>query len=218
VTPPPPPFLPPGYRSSRRLKTDERKEQGVGIAAAAADNAYDDTTVPLRSYSISLAENATSAEHFAANELAGLLGNMTNGDQPLPVITPAGEAAAAGPILAVGTVASVKAGLELSALDGLGEEGFVVSAAGLRPGCLAFAGGAGNYTRGVLFAVYHFLEVLGAWPLCKRCCDFLTRGRNTCKNGLFVKYHERDHIIRKAPMRNLTGAAGICRLPDHCVG
>jgi hypothetical protein len=120
--------------------------------------------VPLRSYSISLAENATPAEHFVANELAGLLGNMTNGDQPLPVIAPAGEAAAAGPILAVGTVASVKAGLELSALEGLGEEGFVVSAAGLRPGCLAFAGGAGNYTRGVLFAVYHFLEVLGTWP------------------------------------------------------
>ena len=154
---------------------------------AASDNAYDDTTVPLRSYSISLAENATPAEHLAANELAGLLGNITNGDQPLPVITPAGEAAAGGPILAVGTGASVKAGLELSAFEGLGEEGFVVSAAGLRPGCLAFAGGAGNYTRGVLFAVYHFLEVLGAWPaeLCKRCCDSPTRGRNTRKNSLF---------------------------------
>eukprot|EP01047_Picozoa_sp_COSAG01_P031344 COSAG01_NODE_2222_length_8137_cov_49.268972_6_plen_679_part_00 len=139
------------YGTLRRLKA---RDMDPPVAAVAQPPAL------LRSYSISLAQNATPAEQFAAGELAQLCGNISNGNQPLPLVTP-DAAVDSGAVLAVGSGASVAAGLSVGLLDGLGEEGFVVTATGLRSGCLAMTGGTGRFSRGALFAVYHFLEALG---------------------------------------------------------
>eukprot|EP01050_Picozoa_sp_SAG11_P009883 SAG11_NODE_963_length_6375_cov_6.744105_2_plen_1331_part_00 len=114
----------------------------------------------LQSYTVVISTAASPADHFAANELAGLLGNITNAHVPLPVTTTA-AAADAGNRLFVGYLASVTAGVTAAKMSRLREEGFIITAVGLPAHCVAFAGGRGNWTRGVTFAVYHFLELLG---------------------------------------------------------
>jgi hypothetical protein len=55
------------------------------LTAAAAAAGAASGPPPMRGYTVVLAPAASPADHFAANELAGLLGNFTNGHLPLPV-------------------------------------------------------------------------------------------------------------------------------------
>ena len=112
------------------------------------------------SFSISLAADASPIEQYAAGELADWLGNIT-GSRPT---TAAPGAGAGKPTLAVGVGAAKALGLSASALEGLGNESFVLSsnASGLPKDGRSFAlsGGPGS-TRGTMYAVNRFLRELG---------------------------------------------------------
>lgn len=109
---------------------------------------------------------ATLGEAFAAQELAHMLGNISNGAEPLPIV----NATAVLPgtrWIAVGYSASVAlGGVQPAELAGLGLEGFRI--APLPNGCFAVSGGQGA-KRGAMYGVYELLEQLGlefmAWDL-----------------------------------------------------
>ena len=127
------------------------------LAAALATSTW--STAPPPSFSISLAADASPVERFAATELADWLGNIT-GTRPA-TRTPD---SATKPALAVGVGAATALGLPASALEGLGNESFVVTsnATGLPTDGRSFAlsGGPGS-TRGTMYAVNRLLREWG---------------------------------------------------------
>ena len=139
VTPPPPPPPAPCFTSA-----------AAGSSRIAA---------------ISVGDNSTAAERFAATELAEHLGNISG--VRIPVLRPA-QAAKAGNHIAVGYFASLQAGLAASRLEGLGDENFTIASgspsprpgSGVRPGLIALSGGYESL-RGTQYAVYTFLEWVG---------------------------------------------------------
>ena len=131
----------------------------VSLAAALAPSSASAPTSAPSCFSISLAADASSIEQYAASELATWLGNVT-GHRPTTSL----PASAAKPTLAVGVGAAKALGLPASALEGLGNESFVLSsnASGLPKDGRSFAlsGGPGS-TRGTMYAVNRFLRELG---------------------------------------------------------
>jgi hypothetical protein len=114
--------------------------------------------VQLSTCTVSLGSNATASEHFAAEELSIIGGNMSGGE-PLPIHR--GEAdMSASCTIAVGYSAAVAAGVPLSQLaeSKLGFEGYVVTALGAS---VWAATGADGAPRGAVFAVYELLEWMG---------------------------------------------------------
>ena len=128
------------------------------LLSAAVTLAGSDSAPPASTWQILLKSTATPDEHFAAQELSGLLGNVTG--SPVPIV-----ALRFGPTpftLAVGYDAATSVGLAASALKGLGNESWVVSsnASGLYAGCLAISGGKGA-SRGTIYGVYGLLKRWG---------------------------------------------------------
>lgn len=109
-------------------------------------------------------DGATLGEAFAAQELAHMLGNISNGSQPLLILNATATLPAATRRIAVGYSASVALGVRAADLDHLGLEGSRLSVPGphntLPPGCLAVSGGQGA-VRGALYGVYELLGLLG---------------------------------------------------------
>ena len=157
---------PPPVPRSRRRHAAQKHAQDRSPGLKQDDTSDDVATLKregnqaqsLKDYQVVLAADASPGEQFAAAELAGLLGNMSNGHEPLKVVSAPSSGKAA---LFVGVTASVAAGLDHSTLADLGEEGFVVSAQGLGSGSLALSGGPSNAARGAMFAVYQLLEMMG---------------------------------------------------------
>ena len=67
---------------------------------------------------------------------------------------------AASPVIAVGPAAAQWCGLPEGALEGLGQEGVLVTSASLAPGCIVATGAVGA-PRGTLYAGTELLELLG---------------------------------------------------------
>ena len=154
--------------NSTTLKTDDR----MTFPDKTSDDNHSTMAKRLTSYTITIADDATPAEQFAASELRTLLGLMVplRRDKDLPILTPL-SANADGWQFAVGYGAARKLGVPSSMLQysAVGDEGYMVCSFD-RPGGICGGGGAGaaglhvamagaaNSSRGTLYAVLHYLE------------------------------------------------------------
>ena len=121
-------------------------------------------------YTIVTSPDATKGEAFAAQELAHMLGNISNGGVALNISNV--SEAPTGLRIAVGYTASVGLGVKPADLVGMGLEGFRISVPSPRnslpTSCFAVSG-SHQAKRGAMFGVYEFLNRLGqefmAWDL-----------------------------------------------------
>jgi len=103
--------------------------------------------------------NASAPELTAARRLQRYLAQISGGDVPLHR---SGSSHGASHF-AVGYFATLAAGVDVAALDGLGDDDFVVSSnrsAALRAGSVALSGRL-DAPRGAIYAVFDYLRLLG---------------------------------------------------------
>jgi hypothetical protein len=129
-------------------------------------------------YVVTVGQEASPPERHAAEELAEYLGRVAGVQFALVAPEQAGD----HPRIAVGPQAALAAGLEPSALDGLGEEGTL--RATVSPHLILTGGRAAR--RGTLYAVYSFLEdELG--------CRWWTHEVEHIPRRLHLEVGERNH-------------------------
>merc|ERR1712166_57397 len=122
---------------------------------SAAQGAFGASAYPR----VVLSPDASPVETFAASELSTYLDAMSKSLEVSPLAADAGT-------IAVGYGAALELGIATSALQGLGNDSFLISSnhSGIPRGSWVGSGGQ-HSARGTLFAVYELLRVLG--------CEFL---------------------------------------------
>ena len=129
---------------------------------------------PPASAVVLLGPGASETEQFAAAEMAWFGGNITNRNQPLPILNLTdsmllewqqqqldSRAAVSQLKIVVGYTAALVAGVPAAVLDNLGRDGLRVTVPSannkLAPHTISLSGGNGA-PRGAVYAVYEFLE------------------------------------------------------------